>query len=489
MIDAGSWIAAHDRRLGGPPDGAGNRGRGLMAGVRVVVVGGGVAGLAAAVWLRRQGEVEIVVVERAGQLGGKLRTSVLAGERVETGAETFLTTQAGEDSAALRLAKSIGLADDLVHPASVPAAIVAGGALRPVPGGTLLGVPVDPSTLDGYQVELRDEDTGAPLLGGEDVAVGALVGERFGKDVVRRLVDPMLGGIYAGSADQLSLAATMPALHDAAQRQHTLVGAVREALGAARRPAGSPVFTTIRSGLSTFIEALASASAATVELNTTVRALTRTGRRFSVLTGSTRDERTIDADAVVLAVPSAPAARILEGVDGAAAAAIKVLDYASVALVTLALPPGTELPQLSGFLVPESEGFAMKAATFFSTKWPHLGGPGRPVLVRASLGRYGDVATLQRPDADLIGTVLRELGTILDVTLPEPLDEAVNRWGGALPQYGVGHIDRVKAARAALPRTLGLAGAAYDGVGIAACVSSGEAAARSVWDGLRESVA
>jgi oxygen-dependent protoporphyrinogen oxidase len=458
-----------------------------MKGVRVVVVGGGIAGLAAATWLRRRGDVEIVVLERAGRLGGKLRTGVLAGEGVETGAETFLTTEAGEDSPALRLARSVGLGDELVHPAAVPAAIVDGGQLRPLPGGTLLGVPMDTSTLDGYCVESNDADAGKPLLAGDDVPVGVLVGRRFGTDVVRRLVDPMLGGIYAGNADALSLAATMPALFDAAQREHTLAGAVRAAVAAGRRPVGSPVFTTIRGGLSTLVQALSRETGATVRLNTTVRGVARTKVGFSVLTGSTRDEQRLEADAVILAVPSAPAARMLEAIDASVATAIGVLDYASVALVTLAFPPGTQLPPLSGFLVPESEGFAVKAATFFSTKWPHLGGSDRPVLVRASLGRYGDVATLQRPDSDLIGTVLRELGAIADTALPEPLDESVTRWGGALPQYGVGHVGRVAAARAALPRTLGLAGAAYDGVGIAACVRSGEAAAQAVWDGLTES--
>jgi oxygen-dependent protoporphyrinogen oxidase len=208
-----------------------------------------------------------------------------------------------------------------------------------------------------------------------------------------------------------------------------------------------------------------------------------------VTVGSTREATTLVADAVVVAVPGPPAARLLAGLDEAAAAAVGALDYASVVLVSLAWPPGTTLPPLSGFLVPATEGFAVKAATFFSTKWPHLAGADRPVLVRASLGRHGDVATLQRPDAELVATVRQELAAILDRALPEPVAEAVTRWGGGLPQYAVGHVERAATARAGLAATVALAGAAYDGVGIAACVRSGEEAAKAVWRGLGQSLA
>jgi oxygen-dependent protoporphyrinogen oxidase len=157
------------------------------------------------------------------------------------------------------------------------------------------------------------------------------------------------------------------------------------------------------------------------------------------------------------------------------------LEYASVALVTLALPPETVLPELTGFLVPAGQGFAVKAATFFSAKWP---GGGEGVLIRASLGRRGEESTLQHTDGGLVAVVRDELPRLIGQPLPEPLAARVNRWGGGLPQYGVGHLDRVAAARAVLPPTVALAGAAYDGVGIAACVRSGQAAAAAVWAAL-----
>jgi oxygen-dependent protoporphyrinogen oxidase len=222
---------------------------GLDGGVayRLVVVGGGIAGLAAALRLREWAgpDAEITVVERSGRLGGKLHTGVLA----EGGAEMFLVRDQGAGSASVRadelaspawtLAQRVGLGGDLVHPAAVPAAIAFDDALHPIPGGTLLGVPADPSTVESIaRVHDRDHDGGVPLLGpDEDVAVGSLVRRRLGDEVVERLVDPLLGGVYAGRADALSLAATMPGLHAAAQRHTTLRAAVQAALA---RPCSPP---------------------------------------------------------------------------------------------------------------------------------------------------------------------------------------------------------------------------------------------------------
>lgn len=466
--------------------------------MRIVVVGGGITGLAAALRLReRAGDAaDIVLIERSDRLGGKLRTAPFAGQQVETGAETFLTREHGAESAVLALARQVGLGDELVHPAGVGAAIAVGGHLHPIPGGTLLGVPTTSSDVDGLaKLSGTDPDEGRPLLApGEDVAVGRLVRQRYGYDVVNHLVEPLLGGVYAGRADRLSLAATMPGLYHAAQREHTLDAAVRAALAASARPntapnavpntgpnavpAATPIFASVRGGLTRLVDAIAAAARVRIVFGAPVRELTRTAAGWRVVAGSTRDPSQYLADAVVLAVPAFPARRLLHAVDAAAATEIAALDYASVALVTLALPADTELPELSGFLVPPAEDHAVKAATFFTTKWPHL--RDGPVLVRASLGRYCDERVLQRTDGDLVELTRADLAVLLGTPLPAPLAVRVNRWGGALPQYGVGHLARVARARAALPPTLALAGAAYDGVGIAACVRSGQAAADAV---------
>ncbi|NJP31595.1 protoporphyrinogen oxidase [Micromonospora thermarum] len=455
---------------------------------RVAVVGGGIAGLAAAVRLRDRAPAgtEITVYEQSGALGGKLRTGELAGQAVEFGAESFLMRDpAGGESAAVALVRRLGLADRVVHPTVGQAALAVDGGLRPIPGGTLVGVPGDLAAVAtvARPATDADRDAGRPLLGpDDDVAVGALVRARLGDEVVDRLVDPMLGGVYAGRADNLSLNTTMPALARAARVEHTLVGAVRAAQAAAPRAPGAPVFGTLAGGLGTLVEAAATASGATIRRDAAVRELIPTGAGWRLTVGPTRDVEHVDVDAVVLAVPARPAARLLAGVAPEVAAAVGGLDYASVALVTLALPEPA-LPALSGFLVPATEGLLIKASTFFTTKWGHLRRPDGLALVRASVGRYGDEAQLQRPDEDLAATVHRELSAVLGTPLPAPVAAHVQRWGGSLPQYAPGHLDRVASARAALRAghpTLALAGAAYDGVGIPVCVRSGATAADEI---------
>jgi oxygen-dependent protoporphyrinogen oxidase len=453
--------------------------------LRVAVIGGGIAGLAAAVRLRDRAPrgTTIVVYEQASALGGKLRTGAVAGTLVERGAEAFLVGDGstGGESAAVRLARRVGVGDELVHPTAGQAAIAVAGKLLPIPAGTLMGVPADVSSVAPLArvTAAADHDDGRPLLGpGEDVAVGELVRRRLGDQIVDRLVDPLLGGVYAGQADRLSLAVTVPALALAARREHTLLGAVRAAKAAAPPVPGRPIFATVAGGLSRLVEAAAAASGATIVLGATVRELTRIATGWRLVLGPVPAPRVEQFDAVVLAVPAAAAARLTQATGGP--------DYASVALVALALPADTVLPPLSGFLVPAGAGTLVKAATFVSRKWAHLRDAAGPVIVRASLGRYGEQHRLQHDDDTLTATAHAELGKLLGTALPTPLGAWVQRWGGGLPQYAPGHLDRVAAARAALPPGLALAGAAYDGVGIPACITSGETAADDVLKSLEE---
>jgi oxygen-dependent protoporphyrinogen oxidase len=453
--------------------------------MRIVVVGGGISGLAAAYRLVERG-AEVTLVEQADRLGGKVRTAEIAGGPVELGAEAFAVRDPeGRPSAAIDLLTAVGLADSLVYPTVGKAAIAIGGRLLPLPAGTLQGVPGDLSRLDGVAAARADgdHDGGRPLLApAEDVAVGALVRARFGDEVADRLVDPMLGGVYAGRADDLSLATTMPALAAACRREHTLAGAVRAAL-AARPPAAGPIFGTIVGGMGRLVSAVAERlPGADVRLGLPVRSIAPAGTGWEVTVGPTREPARLGADAVILAVPATPAARLLADVDPGAADLVGALRYASVALVTLALPE-VDLPELSGFLVPATGDRAVKAATFFDRKWAHLRRPG-VTLVRASLGRFGDEQVLQRDDAGLAALAHAELGALLGRPLPDPLEARVQRWGGALPQYAPGHLDRVASVRAGLPATVAVAGAAYDGVGVPACVRSGWTAADRVLQGL-----
>jgi protoporphyrinogen/coproporphyrinogen III oxidase len=447
------------------------------------VVGGGIAGLAAAVRLRDRApaDTEIIVYEQSGVLGGKLRTGELGGIVVERGAESFLVgSPDGGESAAVLFARRLGLGDALVHPAPVPAALAIGGRMLPVPPGTMVGVPGDLSQLGAVAEPApdADRDDGRPLLAeGADIAVGALVRARYGDQVADRLVDPMLGGVYAGRADRLSLEATMPALAAAARTEHTLAGAVRAAQAAQVRVPGRPIFAAVDGGMSRLVVAAATASGARISLGLPVRALSRTPHGWRLLLGPVPSPQVDDVDAVVLAAPAKATERILASADlPSNTGGADALEYASVALVAMALPPGTRLPDLSGFLVPATEGMLLKAATFVTHKWAHLRRDGGPVIVRASLGRAGDEDRLQRDDTALAAQAHAELGALIGA-LPPATASWVQRWGGGLPQYRPGHVERVAWTRADLPPGLALAGAAFDGVGIPACVASGERAA------------
>lgn len=459
----------------------------------VAIIGGGIAGLAAALALHDAlgDSVTLTVLERADRLGGKLRSGSIDDRHVETGAEMFLTREAddpsGAPSAAVTLVHRVGLGDALIYPQTTTAAIFAAGELRPLPGGTLMGVPADVGSWSGIGGAARavdaDHDGGGPLLAaGVDVTVGSLVRQRFGDAIVDDLVDPMLGGVYAGRADNLSLAVTMPGLARACGVEHTLQDAVRATLSR-RATTVAPAFATVAGGLSRIIAGIDLAMpAASVLLGKTVREIVPIGDRWRVVYGSTRDARALDVDGVVLAVPSHPAARLLAPFAAAASAGIGALDYASIGLVTMVLPAGaldgTALSGRSGALVPAVAGHAVKAVTVFSTKW--AGQPDGAVLLRASLGRHGDEEVLQVDDDALVDLAHADLGKILGAPLVAPLCAAVTRWGGCLPQYAPGHHDRVSSARAALPPTLALAGAAYDGVGIPVCIRSGQRAADQI---------
>ncbi|MEU6411910.1 protoporphyrinogen oxidase [Microbispora sp. NPDC046933] len=464
-----------------------------IAGRHVVVVGGGIAGLAAALHLNRaDAGLRITVLEASPRVGGKLYASQVAGVEVDAGAESMLARRPeGKE-----LARLAGLGDDLVDPGTTRAAVLSRGSLRPLPRQQVMGVPSDVVALarsgilsPGGLARVPLDQFLPPTLVTGDVSVAAYIRARMGSEVVERLVEPLLGGVYAGRADMLSLDATMPRIAAAARTERSLLQAARSM--AAEAPAdGGPVFATLRNGLGALPAAVAKESGAQIRTGVTVRDLIRTPDGWRLVTGPTRDEEVIDADAVVLAVPARPASRLLGREVPKAAAELSGIEYASMAIVTLAYPRTAfpEPPEGSGYLVPPVEGRPVKAATFSSVKWPHLAEADRNVMiVRCSLGRLGEELVLQRDDAELTALAMNEMAEIMGVR-GLPLDTRVTRWGGALPQYEVGHLDRIARVRAAIAGQPGLAvcGAAYDGLGIPACVATARTAAKLVLEHLRD---
>jgi oxygen-dependent protoporphyrinogen oxidase len=442
----------------------------------VVVIGAGIAGAAAAYALRAHA---VTVVEGAPRVGGKLHTSEVGGVSLDEGAEQFLVRV----PEVLELAQTLGFGDQIVNPRTTSAAVWSRGRLHPMPARTMLGVPSSLSSLTGLlrpsEVVRAVADLVAPgEAPDEDVAVGGYLRRRLGDAVVDRLVDPLLGGVYAGRADDLSFFATIPALRSAQLAAHT-PSVVRAARVAVRAAPDGPVFATLTGGLGQLVPATLAAAGATVVTGRAVRRIERTASGFRVVHGPTTDERAIDADAVVVATPAAPAARLLADVAPVAAVELSGIVYASVAIVSLAYPARVATPAFSGFLVPAIEQRVVKAATFASRKWAHLDGAAG-VVARCSIGRSDEVAVLQRDDDELVELAAADLSALAG--LPAPVAFRLTRWGGGLPQYGVGHLDRVARVRSAVGAVSALAvcGAAYDGVGIPACIRSGYAAAAQV---------
>ena len=438
-------------------------------GVRVLVVGGGVAGLTAAHLLGRQGH-EVTVLEAAAQAGGKLRRTEVGGVVVDVGAEAMLNRRPeGVD-----LAHELGL--EVVHPAVQSARIWTRGRLRPLPR-SVMGVPVDLAELRASGVlsarglaRVEAEQLGRPL--DDDLSVADLVASRLGEEVVDRLVEPLLGGVYAGHARRLSARAAAPQLVALAGRGPLLAAVLP--------PHDLPVFAGLPGGLA----GLADALAARVDLRTetTVRELHRTEAGFAVVTGPASAPDRVAAEAVVLATPAAATARLLAAVAPAAAAELASVESASTTVVTFAFRAADVLglDDSSGFLVPPVDGRAIKASTFSFAKWAWVRAAGAEhglVHLRTSLGRHGEEATLQRPDDELVAASLADLAAAVGLSA-RPVDTHVQRWGGGLPQYAVGHLDRVARIRAAVAAVPGLAvcGAAYDGVGVPAVIASARAA-------------
>ena len=445
--------------------------------MRVVVVGAGIGGLTAAHELTAAGH-DVVVVEASDRVGGKLRGDEVAGVRVDVGAEAMLHRRP-EGTA---LARRLGL--PIEHPTGASSRVWTRGELRPLPR-TLMGVPMDLDQLaasgvlsqTGLERVRHEPELPAERLDG-DVSVGELVARRLGDEVTDRLVEPLLGGVYAGRSRELSARAAVPQLLTLAER-----GSLLEQAATIPSTPG-PVFAGIAGGMWQLPAALARGLAVRMGARATGLAASPTGGYLLTLA----DGETLASDAVVLATPAAPTARLLAQLVPLAATELAAVDYASTALVTFAFRAAdvpTLDPSASGFLVPPVDRRRIKAATFSFAKWDWVrragSAAGDLLLLRTSLGRHGEDTARQATDEELVAASLADLAEAAGVRA-EPVEARVQRWLDGLPQYAVGHLDRVERIRAAVAEHPGLAicGAAYDGVGIPAVIASAQRAAAAI---------
>jgi oxygen-dependent protoporphyrinogen oxidase len=481
--------------------------------MRTAIIGGGIAGLAAAYELeqaRRAGkQVEYTLFESRDRLGGSLSSEVVDGAVLERGPDSFLT----EKPAAAELCRELGLGAELTpsNDADRKTYIVVRNRLVPLPDGLMFLIPTKllPTALTRLfslptKIRMGLELLLPPRPSNQDESVAALVERHFGREAVDRLADPLLSGIFGGDSEQLSARTVLPRLVEMEEEYGSLTrgmlaahrkmrARIKEAAKRTARPtnvsgsaSGSSraIFTALRGGMNQLVDALAARlDSASVRLSTPVTGLEKVADGWKVVAGGKSEFY----DAVILASPAWASAALLDRVDPQLAGELRGIPYSSSITVNLIYDEAQlgRLPDGFGFLVPVVEGRSMLACTFVHRKFLGRTPPGKVVL-RAFLGGMKNEALIAAPDVELLATVRRELSEILGKKIlppdAEPLHAQVSRWPRAMAQYAVGHQERmarITARVAALPG-LKLAGNAYDGIGIPDCIRLGRKAAKEL---------
>lgn len=447
--------------------------------IRVAIVGGGIAGLTVAERLTSRldrDRVEVVIHEGSERIGGKLRTTAFAGRpAVDEGADAFLARV----PAGIALARRVGLAESLTSPTAASASVWHDG-LHPIPDGLLLGVPAGISGLATSRLlSVRGKARAAiePLLPrttDADDSIGRLVRARFGDEVHERLVDALVGSIYATDTDRFSLE-MVPQLAELANRHRSLlIGGRAMRRRQHRRPAsGGPLFYAPRAGMETL-------AAATRDAATAAGARIRTEHAVTSVEPDGRSWR-VDgepADVVVLATPARLTAPLVDGAAPELAASLASMEHAGVVIVTLTVDAWPDrLRRRSGYLVPKPDQRGwVTAASFGSQKWAHWSGAGE--VLRVSLGRDGLDVT-GRGDDEIVGAAVDEVGEHVGLEL-QPTEIRISRWPDAFPQYRPGHRRWLAGVDAATPAGVFLTGASYRGIGVPACIADAERTADAV---------
>lgn len=465
----------------------------------LVVVGGGITGLAAAWEASSDPRVRVTVVESAGRFGGKIRTSELdlptGPLTVDEGADNFLA----REPEAVELCEELGLGDDLTQPAVGRAAVWvtadpgrAEAARRCwFPTRHVLGVPLDVDDLSTTGIMSADglarvasEMDSVDQAPDTDVSIGGFLTDRFGRELVDRVVGPLVGGVNAGDVDELSLQAVTPQLAAAAAEGGSLTLALRRRVATAA--SSGPVFRAMRGGTGRMVAVLSDRlgdRGVDVRTGTGVTTIRRAedGRALVVL----GDGSSLVADAVVVATPASAAARVVAELDPDASAELERIVHVPATFVTFAVRHDdlVGLPGASGVLVPRDAGLLATAVSFGSLKWPHWD-DGTHAVLRVAAGHRRDDRPSGMDDDELVAALRGDLNTVLGLTAA-PVATRVTRWEPGFAQYQVGHADlvgRIESSLAASAPGVRVAGADLGGLGIPACIRQGRAAARALLD-------
>jgi oxygen-dependent protoporphyrinogen oxidase len=448
------------------------------------VVGGGISGLTAAYRLRQSAGdgANITLFDPADRLGGVLRTEQVGGVAVDVGAEAFVVRRPEMPA----LLAELGLANDQLGTTGARPLIYSQKRLHPLPAGTLNGIPSSAESMAGLVNDATlariaaEPDRPLTWQPGADPAVAELIADRFGEQVVARSVDPMLGGVYAGSAATIGLRSAAPNLAAGLDAgAGSVTDAVRRVLTSVT---AGPIFGAVGGGYRVLVEELARRSRARW-VPAAVDGIDGAPAGGWTLRDDTGAET--HADGVIFAVPAARLAGLLGTVAPRTAVAAGRIESASSAVLAMAVPRGIAFPQNSGVLVASGEQLHAKAITLSSRKW------GRRTdveLLRLSFGRFGDDLATRASDDELLAWALDDLTTAFGLTVA-PVDVCIQRWPYAMPQYGPGHRDLVAELRAGLPPTLAVAGSYLDGIGVPACIGAAGRAVTSAIKAVETSMA
>jgi len=460
---------------------------------RIVIIGGGISGLSSAFYLQREAErqgrsVQLTIVDGAEALGGKINTLQRDGFVIEKGPDSFLARKL----AMYNLAKELGIEGELTttNPNAKKTYILHENKLHPMPPGLVLGVPteIEPFlesellTEEGKRRALQDLEL-PPREGMEDESLGGFIVRRVGDEIMKRISEPLLAGIYAGDLHKLSLKATFPQFAQAEREHGSLIRGMQENRKAGAQAGSLPpeakggVFLTFTGGLSTMVNALdAALSSADRKLGTKVVEIVKGAEeadaRYEVVL---ENGESLPADYIVMTAPAFNAADLLEPLVDCRE--LRSIQYVSVANVVMAFDKETFGLDFdgSGFVIPRSEGTSITACTWTSSKWVHTS-PGDKVLLRCYVGRAGDEAGAFLPDEELKAAVRADINKTMGITA-EPIFTEITRLHHSMPQYPVGHVENIACFRERMDKELPgiwVTGAAFDGVGLPDCIRQGK---------------
>ncbi|AMQ07569.1 MULTISPECIES: protoporphyrinogen oxidase [Sporosarcina] len=467
---------------------------------KVVIVGGGITGLSAAFYMQKEARekglpLDVILVEASNRLGGKIQTVRRNGFIIERGPDSFLIRKKSMGV----LAQDLGIEGELVKNATGQAYVLVGGELHPIPGGSVMGIPTEigPFLKTGlFSLSGKLRAAGDFVLPRSNIkgdqSLGGFFRRRFGGEIVENLIEPLLSGVYAGDIDHMSLESTFPQFYAVEKKHRSLILGMKKTTpkqlpqkdGHGAKKEG--VFHTFRNGLETIVEAIEQQlEPGSVMKGVRIDAIEAPGMVGEKTILEMNDGRKIEADAVILTTGHEMAGRLFA--PHGLLQDLREIPTTSVATVALAFPEEhvVQDKEGTGFLVSRSSDYSITACTWTHRKWPTTTPAGK-VLIRAFVGRVGDEAIVDLPDAEIEKIVLADLGRVMNIT-GKPDFTVITRWKKDRPQYRVGHKQRIAAARAELESKfpqVKLAGASYNGVGLPDCIDQGRAAVKEVLEDL-----